>query len=100
MLKRIREENINVVNHRRNHVYYIHQSVTRKGLSLELPVTARPNKSKENKKGRGLWIQSDMVNIKTATLLRDTGYTSILVAEKGVSDLKLANRYSEKCPEV
>ena len=84
-------------------------TVTRKGLSLELPVTVGPNKSKEDTRNSGLRIESGMVNGKKATVLRDTGCTSILVAEKlikktdltgGVSDVTLANGYSEKCPEV
>jgi hypothetical protein len=68
-----------------------------------------PNKSKEDTRNSGLRIESGMVNGKKATVLRDTGCTSILVAEKlikrtdltgGVSDVTLANGYSEKCPEV
>jgi hypothetical protein len=76
---------------------------------LELPVTAGPNKCNEDRRGRGLRIESGVVNGNTPTILRDRGCTSILLAEKlikrtdvtgGVSDVTLANRYSEKCLEV
>lgn len=57
----------------------------------------------------GLKIENGKVNSKEASVLRDTGCTSILVAEKlineedltgGVREVTLANGYVMECPEV
>ena len=84
-------------------------TMAKKGRALEIPVTMRSRGIKEDTWSNGLRIESGMVNGKEVLVLRDTGCTSILVAEKltkrddltwGVSEVTLANGYSEKCPEV
>ncbi|XP_048748044.2 uncharacterized protein LOC125660258 [Ostrea edulis] len=84
-------------------------TMTRKGQTLELPMAVEAKGFHKDTKKSGLKIESGMVNGKEASVLRDAGCTSILVAEKlirrddltgGVSEVTLANGCLEKCPEV
>ena len=84
-------------------------TMTRKGLSLELPVNAVSKCLGYREKGNGLNIENGMVNGESVSVLRDTGCTAILVADKfikrhdltgGVREVTLANGCLEKCPEV
>lgn len=82
--------------------------MTRKILVLEVPVTVESKEVDEDTKRIGLKIENDMVNSKEASVLRDTGCKSILVAKKlikkdltgGVREVALANGCVMKCPEV
>lgn len=56
--------------------------MTRKSLALEVPVTVESKDVVEDTKRIGLKIENGKVNSKEASVLRDTGCTSILVAEK------------------
>ncbi|XP_062594989.1 uncharacterized protein LOC134256354 [Saccostrea cucullata] len=57
-------------------------SPTRKGCDLEIPVVVESKKVSYGDKCSGLKIETGRVNGKEASVLRDTGCTSILVAEK------------------
>lgn len=57
-------------------------TMTRKSLALEVPVTVESKDVVEDTKRIGLKIENGKVNSKEASVLRDTGCTSILVAEK------------------
>ena len=84
-------------------------TIKRKGLCLELPVNAVSKCLSYREKGNGLNIENGMVNGESVSVLRDTGCTAILVADKfikrhdltgGVREVTLANGCLEKCPEV
>lgn len=84
-------------------------TMTRKSLALEVPVTVESKDVVEDTKRIGLKIENGKVNSKEASVLRDTGCTSILVAEKlinkedltgGVREVTLANGCVMECPEV
>lgn len=84
-------------------------TMTRKSLALEVPVTVESNDVVEDTKRIGLKIENGKLNIKETSVLRGTGCTSILVAEKlinkedligGVREVTLANGCVMECPEV
>lgn len=83
--------------------------MTRKSLALEVQVTVGSREVDEDTKRIGLKIKNGIANSKEASVLRDTGCTFILVAEKlikkedltgGVREVTLANGCVMKCPEV
>ena len=84
-------------------------TMTRKGLFLELSVHAVSKCLGYREEGNGLNLETGMVNGESVSVLRDTGCTAILVADKfikrhdltgDVREVTLANGYLEKCPEV
>ncbi|XP_065929667.1 uncharacterized protein [Magallana gigas] len=86
-------------------------TISRKGVAVELPVIVDEKKSVIESVicQSGLRIETGTVNGKSASVLRDTGCTAILVSDRFVSDddktgvtsdVTLANRSSQRCPEV
>ncbi|XP_062603532.1 uncharacterized protein LOC134265323 [Saccostrea cucullata] len=80
------------------------------GVSVELPVSVKDKMEViPDNRDRGLKLEEGFVNGKSASVLRDTGCTSILVSEKlvtsddmtgAMSEVTLANGSSQRCPEV
>lgn len=86
-------------------------TISRKGVAVELPVIVDEKKSVIESVicQSGLRIETGTVNGKSASVLRDTGCTAILVSDRFVSDddktgvtsdVTLANGSSQRCPEV